>query len=145
MELKTSRFGTIVVDEREIYAFERGIPGFEDHKAFVIVSPEEDEPFSFLQSVSDPDLAFIMIDPFLFYRHYEFELPDNVAQELKITTPEQVVVRAIVTIRDKLESSTINLVAPIIINAEARLGRQVVLDKSAYTTRHPLFAAERNR
>jgi len=145
MELRTSRFGTLQVEEREIYTFERGLPGFEQHKAFVIVSPEEDEPFAFLQSVSDPELAFIIVDPFLFYRDYDFELSDAVAEELKIESPEQVVVRAIISIRGELESATINLVAPIIINAEARLGKQVVLGKSPYTTRHPLFAAERNR
>ena len=145
MELVTSRFGTIEIDERDIYTFGKGLPGFEHLTEYVVVSPAEDEPFAFMQAVRDPEVMFVIADPFLFYTDYDFELSDATAAELKIESPEQVVVRGIVTIREELESATMNLVAPIIFNAESRLGKQVVLGKSPYSTKHPLFAAVQNR
>ena len=141
MELQTSRFGKLQVEEGEIISFPKGIPGFEDHTGFLIVATEQDEPFVYLQSVQDGDLAFILSDPFLFYPGYEFELPDAAAAELGVESPEQLSVRCIISLQGDLDKSTINLVAPVIINVEARLGKQVVLGQSPYTTRHPLLAA----
>ena len=34
---------------------------------------------------------------------------------------------------------TANLIAPIVINARTRKGKQIVLDRSPYTTKHRLF------
>jgi flagellar assembly factor FliW len=34
---------------------------------------------------------------------------------------------------------TANLLAPIVINGNARRGRQVILDDERYTTRHPIL------
>ena len=52
MKLQTSRFGQISISEDDIYTFSNGIPGFENQTTFVVVAPEEDEPFAFLQSTA---------------------------------------------------------------------------------------------
>lgn len=139
MELTTSRFGLITIQESDIYSFSKGIPGFENQTRFVILAPEADEPFAYLQSVLNGELVFVIADPFLFYSDYEFEIPDSTLAELKVEHTEQVLVRSIITIPGDLENATLNLVAPLIINVEARLGKQIVLGKSSYTTKQPLF------
>jgi flagellar assembly factor FliW len=141
IELLTNRFGYLNISENDIYTFSKGIPGFEEQTSFIIVAPEQDDPFSFLQSVAAGDLAFVITDPFLFYPDYEFEIPESALSELNIQSKEQVMVRSIITIPDKLEAATINLVAPIVLNVDGRLGKQVVLGKSPYTTKHSLFRA----
>jgi len=145
MELHTSRFGIVHLDEQAVYAFPKGLPGFEEETQFIIVAPKEEEPFAFLQSTKSPDLAFVIADPFLFYADYDFELSDGMMEELRIASPEDVLVRAIITVPDELDKATINLVAPIIFNGPAMLARQVVLGKTPYSTRHPLFAAVGSR
>jgi flagellar assembly factor FliW len=145
MELQTSRFGVLQVDEEAIYTFSKGIPGFEEETRFIIVAPKEEEPFAFLQSTRNPDLAFVIADPFLFYADYDFELSGSIIAELGIESPEVVLVRSIITIPDELDKATINLVAPIIFNGPARSAKQVVLGKTPYSTRHPLFAAAGSR
>ncbi|XEC95376.1 flagellar assembly protein FliW [Paenibacillus tarimensis] len=141
MEVQTSRFGELNVMEKELYTFPKGIPGFEDQTSFIIVAPEEDRPFAFLQSAANPELVFVIADPFLFYPDYDFEIPEPVLTELNIESSDQVLVRSIINTSNGLEAATINLVAPILFNAEAQLGKQVVFGKSPYTTKQPLFVA----
>jgi len=145
MQIKTARFGELQIKNEDVYSFPRGIPGFDELKEYVIVSIEENEPFSFLQSVRDGEVAFLIADPFLFYPDYDFDLPDAAAAELRIESAEQLFIRSMISLRSDLGGSTINLVAPLVFNSAARLGRQVVLGKSPYTPKHPLFAAAHNR
>jgi flagellar assembly factor FliW len=145
MELHTSRFGTLQIDEQTVYTFPKGLPGFEEETNFVIVAPKEEEPFAFLQSVHNSELAFVIADPFLFYADYDFELSDSIVAELGIDSPAEVLVRSIITVPDELDKATINLVAPIIFNGPAMTAKQVVLGNTPYTTRHPLFAAAGSR
>lgn len=145
MIIKTGRFGELEVSDNEIYTFPKGIPGFEEQMLFFIVSPEEDEPFSFLQSVADGDLVFVIADPFLFRSDYDIELPESALAELQIESADQLMLRSIITIREDLDKATINLVAPIVFNVDTKVGKQVVLATSSYTTRHPLFPAVEKR
>lgn len=136
MIIETSALGILEVQEEQIYRFPKGIPGFEQETEFAIVDLEEG-PFSYLQSLKTEELAFLLTDPFVFYPAYEFELPEVEAEELEMG--EAVVVRAIVTLKDKLEESTLNLLAPVVFNLDQRLGKQIVLHHSKYLTRQLLW------
>lgn len=142
MKLQTLRFGELDLQETEIIHFEQGLPGFEDSRRFTLVEVEDHAPFAHLQSADNGELAFVVVDPFEFFPDYEFDLPESALEGLKITAPEQIMIRVIVSIRDNLESATANLVAPVAFNMEKRLGRQVVLAKTGYMTKHALFMSD---
>lgn len=139
MIVHTSRFGEVDIQEQDFIRFEQGIPGFESMRRFALIELPDHEPFSYLQSIDDGEVSFIVTDPFEFFPNFECELPDPVVEGLKIVSAEQVLVRVIVSVNGELDSATANLVAPIIINRTDRSGRQVVLAKTSYTTRHALF------
>ncbi|MFD0673634.1 flagellar assembly protein FliW [Cohnella sp. GCM10027633] len=139
MNVHTARFGELDIREQDIVRFEQGIPGFEELKRFTLIEVEEHAPFSYLQSIDDGEVSFVITDPFEFYSEYECELPDQVVEGLKINSADQVAVRVIVSINGQLETATANLLAPVIVNLGSRLGKQVVLAKTSYTTRHSLF------
>ncbi|MFC5653077.1 flagellar assembly protein FliW [Paenibacillus solisilvae] len=143
MELQTSRFGQLTVSEDEIYTFSNGIPGFEDQTSFVVVASEDDQPFAYLQSISDERLVFVIADPFFFYPDYDFELPESAVAELGVTSVDQVMIRSIISIGERLDTATINLVAPIVFNLGNQTAKQVVLGRTTYLTRHPLFEANK--
>ncbi|SEN64739.1 flagellar assembly protein FliW [Paenibacillus sp. OV219] len=145
MEIQTSRFGALSITEEEVYTFTKGLPGFEEESSFIIVSPEEDEPFSFLQSTRTAELVFIIADPFLFYSEYEFELPESATSELEIEHVDHVIIRSIINMSGDLDAATINLVAPVIFHAEKRKAKQVVLGQTKYAAKHPLFSAAGTR
>ena len=136
----TSRFGEIEVDEKKIIHFKDGIPAFEDEHEFVILPYEEESPYYFMQSLSSPDLAFLLTIPFLFFNDYTFELDDETVNELDIQDSENVFYYSMVTIPNgSIRYMTANLLAPIVLNGANMQAKQVVLEKSNYTTKHRLF------
>ena len=136
----TSRFGEMEVDEKKIVHFKDGIPAFEDEHEFVILPYEEDSPYYFMQSLKSPDLAFLLTIPFLFFNDYTFELDDVTVKELGIKESENVFYYTMITIPNgSIRYMTANLVAPIVLNGANMQAKQVVLEKSNYTTKHRLF------
>ena len=136
----TSRFGEIEVDEKKVVHFKDGIPAFEDEHEFVILPYEEDSPYYFMQSLKSPDLAFLLTIPFLFFNDYTFELDDTVVADLGIEDSENVFYYTMVTIPNgSIRYMTANLLAPIVLNGANMRAKQVVLEKTNYTTKHHLF------
>lgn len=139
MILSTSRFGQITVDEEKIITFANGLPGFEQFRKFTLLQMEPDNPFAFLQSVEDGNLAFIVTNPFLFYSDYEFELSDDDVAELEIDHEQEVAIWSIVSIKEELADATLNLLAPVVINQPKKLAKQIILHNSPYQTKHKLM------
>lgn len=138
MIIETLTWGKLDITEEQIYHFPKGVPGFEEDIDFALITVE-DGPFSYLQSLQNTSVSFLLSDPFIFYPTYEFELPQADKEELEII--EDVNIRCMVTIKEELEHSTVNLLAPIVLNPITRSGKQVVLHNSNYQTRHSLWNA----
>lgn len=137
MKVETAQFGQIEVPEEQIFSFERGIPGFESHTRFALIELPEG-PFAYLQSLEDSHIALLITEPFVFYKDYEFDLPESVVEEMNIES--DLMIRNIVTLNIKPEQCTINLLAPLVFNVANKRGRQVILHSSEYKSRHPLWA-----
>jgi flagellar assembly factor FliW len=139
MKLETARFGEIEIREHDIYTFPDGIPGFEQDKRYTLMGLEGLDGFACLQCVDRGELSFIIVNPFVFFSDYEFNLPDADAKLLEAADPQDLSVWTIVTIKDRLESATVNLVAPVVLNERKRRGKQVILVDPNLGTRHALF------
>lgn len=138
MQIKTAYFGEVEIEESSIIEFPEGVPAFEELKKFTILDTEEELPFRWLQSIDREEIAFIMINPFLFKSDYEIKLSDMVIEKLKISSEEDVMIYTIVVIPENMEDVTANLVAPVIINIREKLGKQVVLENVDYHTKHKI-------
>lgn len=139
MIINTKHLGKIEIDENEIVDFEEGIPGFENEKKFVIIPMGLDLPFFTLQSVENQAAAFIVTSPFDIYTTYEFELGKNILEELQIQNEEQVRVYTILAIHGEMEKITANLKAPIVINLEKNIGKQIILENFGYDVRYVVY------
>ena len=129
MKLNTPYLGEIEYNLDEIIIFENGLYGFEEKQEFILVNLEDpDFPFNWLQSIDDENLSFVLTSAFLFINDYEFDLSDNLTDELEIKNHEDVLILNTVVLNEKLEKSTINLQAPIVINRNTNKGRQIILD-----------------
>ena len=138
--VNTVRFGDIEVDESKVVHFPQGIPAFEEEHEFLIIPYDETSPYVFLQSLTTPDLAFLMTIPFVFFPDYEFEIDDDSLSKLGIREQEELLIYVLLSLPGgKVEKMTANLMAPVIINTTNMQARQVVLDKSRYNTKHRLF------
>jgi flagellar assembly factor FliW len=138
MKLHTKYHNEIEISEKDIYHFKYGIPGFFDEKQFVLLTLE-DTPFVILQSVRTPALGFAMIDPFIYFKDYDFELDEHSVEQLQLSSEKEVAVYVILTVADPFENTTANLQAPIVLNYEKKLGKQVILTNTPYKTKHRLF------
>lgn len=141
MKLYTKYHGIKEYKEEDIIIFNKGIPGFEGLKKFILFSAEENEMFKILHSIEDDKVGLILTSPFTQFKDYEFELSDEKINELKITSKEEVLVLNTVTLSSKLENITINLKAPFIININAKLGEQIILNNESYFIKEQLLKA----
>lgn len=141
LTVQTSNFGEIEVPVESIIYFEEGIPGFPQVRKFAILQFEDVKPFQYLQSLDDPPIALLVVNPFLIHPAYQFELGDAEMSDLKTDKPEDVTVFAVATIPENPSDATLNLMAPILINQKHRCGKQVILLDSQYSVRHPLFGS----
>ncbi len=139
-KVNTSRFGEIEIDEKRIVTFKDGIPAFENEHEFIILPYDEESPYYFMQSLKSPDLAFLLTIPFLFFPDYKFEVDDETLEELEITEKTKVFYYSLITIPNgSIRYMTTNLLAPIVLNTENMKAKQIVLEKSKYTTKERLF------
>ncbi|XID91011.1 flagellar assembly protein FliW [Paenibacillaceae bacterium WGS1546] len=137
-----TRFGEVEYRHERIIQFSAGLPGFEGSKQYILLDVEGHEPFRYLQSLDNRELCFVVVSPFDFFQDYVFDLEDSITEELAMKPDGPVSVYVIVTIRGSLETATANLIAPLVINENERLGKQVILSHPGYTTKHPLFESE---
>jgi flagellar assembly factor FliW len=137
MEIETSRFGMIVVDDERVMTFPRGLLGFPQCSRFTLIQTATENYFFWLQSVDDPKLAFVVADPSTFFKEYEVPIRGETQTELRIEQASDAQVFVICNrVGDWL---TGNLLGPLVINTINRLGLQVVLTEKKWTTRQPLL------
>ena len=139
IKLVSNQFGEIEFERDVIITFPEGLLGFEEFKRYVIMDVKECEPFQWLLSVEDPELGFPVLRPIFVYPQYEAELLEEWAEG----EPNAQIVYLIVTLEGDPTRVTANLKGPIVIDANRRLGRQIVLISRDYPTNHPLIQMSR--
>lgn len=140
MKISTTRFGEIEIDENRIFNFELPIIGFDHLKKFIILDPNKDSIFKWLQSAEDATLAFPIISVAALNYDYSVDLPDNIVETLDIQNVESLLVMNITSIpQDNPQGTTINLLAPLIFNLTNNKAGQIVLSGSGYDISFPMF------
>src|SRR4051812_15062898 len=71
MEIQTSRFGTLSVEDDRIMTFPNGLLGFPNRTRFALIQTGSENYFFWLQSLDDPNLAFVITDPAIFFKNYD--------------------------------------------------------------------------
>ncbi len=140
MEVRTTRFGTVNIAEDRVITFPKGLLGFANHTRFCLLEPSDDACFFWLQSVEDPNLAFVVTDPALFIKEYSVPIRPEQMTELKIGAIDDAQVFVIVNKVD--HTLTANLQGPLIISTLGRVAEQMVLAEKRWTTRHPILKLE---
>lgn len=142
MQIETTRFGTVEVESQLIIEMPAGMLGLERCKRFTLLQEQRESAYRWLQSLDDPALAFIVVNPLDFYPDYEAELSDEQAESLGLTSPADAVLLCTVTVGRERGEITINLAGPIIMNARTMRARQIVLEDERYSTKHVIARHE---
>ena len=124
MEISTTRFGPVAFDPDDIFLFPAGLIGFEDCKHWVLLSDTENSSVGWLQSISRPNIAMAVVSPRRFVRGYQLRVSRGELAPLQLAATDRAYVVTLISEHDGI--LTTNLKAPIVINLQRRLGRQVV-------------------
>ena len=139
MDIETTRFGNITIEDDKILSFSDGLPGFEDCKQFVLLAAEETGMMHWLQAVEQPEVSLCVLDVFRGIPDYSPDIPDEVFAELEATESDLVVLSVLV-VPPSITDMTTNLIAPILINHQNNRGKQCILEKGDYSARHRVFS-----
>jgi flagellar assembly factor FliW len=139
IKVKTTRFGEIEVNEKDVIQLPKGLIGFPELTKFVLLDHDKDSPFKWLQSLDDGTIAFVLINPLLFQPAYSVEVTESEVSDLDLKKEEDAVISVIVTMPGNPENMTANLKAPLVFNLQNRKGKQVILNNAEYTTRHNIM------
>ncbi len=131
------------VDVPEL-VFPAGLPGFDDLRRFGLSRwGGEDSPYARLVSLERPDTAFLVAPPEAFFDDYDVQLSDDDATALQLDSADDALVLVVITVGERAEEATANLLGPLVLNTRRRLGAQVVQPDTGdgRGTRVPLRAA----
>ena len=141
MKIDTKYFGNIEIGEEKIIHFENGVLGFEDYKDYTILYDNEKEKsfFSWLQSIEESSLAFPIVNPFNVVENYNPQINDDMLESIGGISDEDTVVFLMATIPEDVKQASVNMKAPLIINASSRKGVQVIAEGQEYEIKHKLL------
>ena len=140
MDIETTRFGSLSVEEERVITFPTGLLGFPEHTRFALIQTGEENYFFWLQSVDEPNLAFVVTDPTIFFKEYQVPLREETWQDLQLADEGDV--QCFVICNKVGEWLTGNLLGPLVVNAANRVAQQVVLTEKKWTTRQPLMTLQ---
>lgn len=133
IEVETSRFGRVKVEQEKVITMLAPFLGFPASKQFFLRPHGENSPFMWLQALDDPGLAFVVVQPGLFLPDYSPSLQPFVLKELQLAKGNAPEILVILTIPSgKPRAMTANLLGPVVLNVNKRLAKQVLLDPNRY-------------
>lgn len=141
MKVSTTRFGELELNEADVFHFADGIIGFPDFTKFVVLEHNPGSPFKWIQSITEGEMAFVVVDPLLLDAAYPMDrLKEAIADDdYKL---EDIGAAVIAVVPPAPHPITVNLLAPLALDPVRRTGRQIILNGTDYTTRHVIVQEE---
>jgi flagellar assembly factor FliW len=141
MLLNSTRLGRLEVPDSKVISMARPILGFERLTEFCLVEVDAVAPFLWLHSIEDPAVAFLVVNPLVFFPDYRIEINSQEIAELHVTRVDAVETYVIATVPNEYQKMSVNLQGPILVNTINKQAKQLVLVNSEYKVRHYLMPA----
>ncbi len=140
MQINTTRFGRIEVASADQLSFPAGILGFDDCRDWVLLADAENDALGWLQCLARREIALAVVSPRRFVPDYQLRVARREMAPLEMADPR---LAQVLVIASKSERGmTLNLKAPIVVNIERQIARQVVSNND-YPIRHELTPSRR--
>jgi len=136
-KLINTRFGDIQYDPKNTICFPEGLIGFESLHEFIVMPNKKNGPLFWIQSVEDPQIAFVLTDPTNFFLDYKVVPNEPERAKLKMKEGDNSYALSVVTVPPD-RKVTLNLLAPILFAPRTNRALQVIIENSPYQARTPL-------
>lgn len=130
VKVHTTRFGEFDVNKDDIITLKEGLLGFDKLKRFFVLDPGDQTLILWLQSLDDPATAFPIIEPKIFKPDYSVKLLPAELNSLELENVNMASIYTILTIPKDISEMSANLKAPLVINNQTKMARQIVLQDS---------------
>jgi len=134
MKKLETRFGEIEYDPANLLHFPAGMIGFPTLHDFVVMPNKKQGPLFWIQSVEEPQIAFVLTDPTNFFLDYHVVPDETEKASLHLGPEDNSFVLSVVTVPPDQRIS-INLAAPILYAPSTNRAVQVILEDTEYKTR----------
>jgi len=136
LKINTRKFGEVEIDENKILNMPEGLPGFSGFEKFILLEDPKTTPFCLFQSIEEPLLSLIVINPFLFKPDYQLDMDAFIeSRGWKDVIPDELLVYVVVNVSEvnTVKKITANLMGPLIINPKKHEVVQVVISDTTYS------------
>lgn len=136
--IQTTRFRKVQIRPQKVLHFPQGLIGFESSREFVLIHDGDRKLFLWLQSIAQPDLCFLLVEPKRIVDFFEPALSQEDETLLEAKNGDKISFLSLVHVDESHENIYVNLKSPIAINPSKRIGRQVILEDDRFPIRYPL-------
>ncbi len=134
MKKLATRFGEIEYDPENLLHFPAGMIGFPTLHEFVVMPNKKQGPLFWIQSVEEPQIAFVLTDPTNFFLDYSVVPDESEKASLNLGPEDNSFVLSVVTVPPD-QNISINLAAPILYAPSTNRAIQVILENTEYKTK----------
>jgi len=138
MNISTTRFGLLTIDEGDVLTFIDGLIGMEECRRWVLLGDGQNNALGWLQSLDRAEVALAVVSPRRFVPDYRVRVARRELEPLKLRDANDA--QVLVIISHAGGALAVNLKAPLVIHLAERLGRQIVA-RDDHAVQHRLGAA----
>ena len=80
-----------------------------------------------------------VMDPLLVCPEYNPEVDDDILKNIGELIPDETLILVTVTVPKELQAMSVNLRAPIVINAAEKKATQVIVEGDEYPIKYPIY------
>ncbi len=137
MKKINTRFGEVEYNPDNLLHFPAGLIGLPNLRHFIVMPNKKQGPLFWIQSVDDPDIAFVLTDPTNFFLDYQLMPEESERQSLHLEENDDCFILSVVTVPAD-QNITLNLAAPILFAPKTNRAIQVIVENSSYSSKTPL-------
>lgn len=126
-------------NKNTIIHFDEGLIGFSECRDFQLMENESIAPFHLLQSAEKKEVGFMVLDPSIIMSDYYKRIPAREWDSIGLSPKDRLLAFVICIIGPSPKDSTGNLQAPLIVNYQKMIGRQLILTEAGLSVRQPLM------
>lgn len=134
-------YGTVKYAPEDLITFSDGLFGFPKLTRYLLLQMnegEDDDSMLLMLSVEDPNVVFVLINPFFLCPDYSPVLAPQELSCLNASDSGDLSYYVICVVRNDYLENTVNLKCPLAINPQTRCGIQLILDNTSYEYCHKL-------
>jgi flagellar assembly factor FliW len=118
-----------------------GLLGFPEFTKFTLIKMNDEGLVYRLQSLEEAAINFVVVPAASFFPNYAPVVDDEVAKRFDLESGPEVLLLLVVTLGETFKDSTVNLMAPLLLDPNAQIAEQIIVENNNLSVRTPLMAA----